>query len=545
MDIWIKAAQLFLSLAILVTLHEFGHFLPARLFKTRIEKFYLFFNPWFSLFRYKKVNGVKKTAWFKKDSPKEWKEDENTTEWGLGWLPLGGYVKIAGMMDESMDKEQLKQPVQDWEFRSKSPWKRLIIMVGGVTVNLILGFLIYICVVFVWGQTQAKPTDLKYGLSVHPYLQKYNIVSGDKVIECEGSPVESIEDLNKEILLRDARKLKILHADGKVSNVTLPENIDMELFENGAFPAFGLRSKITKVVEVVAKSPAEKAGLKKNDVIHAINGKEIEFFDDLQSALFAAKGKSAGLIVLRGPLKVDEIIPLSNAAKAGLQKNDVILAIKGKEIEFFEDLQGAFSALKDTSAGLTVLRGKSPSDTVRLTIKVDSVGKVDFKASNDTVRLTTQVNSDGTIGFQPSAISAENDTVFRTIKHGFLESVSVGFQLGKNTLGDYVSQFKFLFTKKGASSIGGFASIGNMFPPVWDWQLFWLNTALLSIILAFMNILPIPALDGGHVVFLIYEIITGKEAPTKVLEVAQYIGIILLLGLMVYANGNDLIRWLF
>ena len=540
MDIWIKAAQLFLSLAILVTLHEFGHFLPAKLFKTRIEKFYLFFNPWFSLFRFKKVNGIKKTAWFTKDSPKEWKEDENTTEWGLGWLPLGGYVKIAGMMDESMDKEQLKQPVQDWEFRSKSPWKRLIIMVGGVTVNLILGFLIYICVVFVWGQTQAKPTDLKHGLSVHPYLQKYNLVSGDKVVELDGNPVLSVEELNKEILLRDARKLKILHADGKVSTVTLPENIDMELFTNGAFPAFGYRSK-TKVDEVVAKSPAEKAGLKKNDVIRAINGKEIEFFDDLQGALFAAKGKSAGLIVLRGPLKVDEIIPLSNAAKAGLQKNDIILEIKGKEIEFVEDLQGAFSALKDTSAGLTVLRGKSPSDTVRLTIKVDSVGKVDFKASNDTVRLTTQVNSDGTIGFQ----TTKDSSAIKTAYYGFFESVAVGFQFGKNTLGDYVSQFKFLFTKKGASSIGGFAAIGNMFPPVWDWQLFWLNTALLSIILAFMNILPIPALDGGHVVFLIYEIITGKEAPAKVLEVAQYIGIILLLGLMVYANGNDLIRWLF
>ena len=467
MDIWIKAAQLFLSLAILVTLHEFGHFLPARLFKTRIEKFYLFFNPWFSLFRYKKVNGVKKTAWFKKDSPKEWKEDENTTEWGLGWLPLGGYVKIAGMMDESMDKEQLKQPVQDWEFRSKSPWKRLIIMVGGVTVNLILGFLIYICVVFVWGQTQAKPTDLKHGLSVHPYLQKYNLVSGDKVVELDGDPVLSVEELNKEILLRDARKLKILHADGKISTVTLPENIDMELFTNGAFPAFGYRSKTTKVDEVVPKSPAKKAGLQKNDVILSINGKKIEFFDELQGAFYAVKGKTAELTVLRG------------------------------------------------------------------------------KTLSDTTLLTTKVNSDGTIGFQTSTKLAEDSSAIKTAYYGFFESVVVGFQFGKNTLGDYVSQFKFLFTKKGASSLGGFASIGNMFPPVWDWQLFWLNTALLSIILAFMNILPIPALDGGHVVFLIYEIITGKEAPAKVLEVAQYIGIILLLGLMVYANGNDLIRWLF
>lgn len=467
MDIWIKAAQLFLSLAILVTLHEFGHFLPARLFKTRIEKFYLFFNPWFSLFRFKKVNGVNKTAWFTKESPKEWKEDENTTEWGLGWLPLGGYVKIAGMMDESMDKEQLKQPVQDWEFRSKSPWKRLIIMVGGVTVNLILGFLIYICVVFVWGQTQAKPDDLKHGMSVHPYLQKYNIVSGDKIVELDGNAVLSIEELNKEILLRGARKLKVKHVDGSFSSVTFPKNIDSELFEKGAFPAFGLRSKTTKVDEVVPKSPAEKAGLQKNDVILIIDGNQIVYYDDLQRSLFSKKQKSAEILVARGE---------------------------------------------------------------------------NFK---DTVLLNSKVNADGTIGFMTTTKLAEDSTAIKTVYYGFFESVAVGYRFGTNTLSDYIAQFKFVFTKKGATSIGGFAAIGNMFPPVWDWQAFWLNTALLSIILAFMNILPIPALDGGHVVFLIYEIITGKEAPAKVLEVAQYIGIILLLGLMVYANGNDLVRWLF
>lgn len=463
MDILIQAAQLFLSLAILVTLHEFGHFLPARLFKTRIEKFYLFFNPYFSLFRFKKVNGVKKSVWFTKESPKEWAEDENTTEWGLGWLPLGGYVKIAGMIDESMDTEQMKQPAQDWEFRSKKAWQRLIIMIGGVTVNLILGFLIYICVIFFWGQTQIKPSELKNGLSVHPYMAKYDIRSGDKVLQLDGKDVLNLDDLNKGIFLRDGRKLKVEHADGSIETIVLPKNVDSELFQAGAFPAFNLRSKANKVKEIIYDSPAQKAGLKEKDVILAVNAQPIKFFDDLQTSLYAVKGKKANLDVLRG---------------------------------------------------------------------------------KDTLHITTKVKADGTIGFQTNAKLIVDSSALKTVYYSFGESIAVGFTYGSNTLTDYVAQFKFVFTKKGASSLGGFASIGNMFPPMWDWHAFWLNTALLSIILAFMNILPIPALDGGHVVFLLYEMITGKEAPQKVLEYAQYVGIFLLLGLMIYANGNDLLRYL-
>lgn len=464
MDILIKAAQLFLSLAILVTLHEFGHFLPARFFKTRIEKFYLFFNPWLSLFRFKKVNGVNKTAWFTRESPKEWEEDKNTTEWGFGWLPLGGYVKIAGMVDESMDTEQLNKPPQEWEFRSKKAWQRLIIMVGGVTVNLVLGFIIYIGVIFVWGQTLVNPSDLKNGMSVHPYLEKYDLKSGDKVLALEGEKVEDIDDLNKEILLRNARTLKVQHADGSLQIIILPENIDTELFQVGALPAFSLRSKANTVEEVIKGSLAEKANLKEKDILLSINNRPLVFFDDLQSSLYALRGKKATLEVLRG---------------------------------------------------------------------------------KDTLKIVSNVKADGTIGFQTQAEIILDSAAIKTVNYGFGESISVGFKYGRNTLTDYVAQFKFVFTKKGATSLGGFASIGNMFPPVWDWQLFWLNTALLSIILAFMNILPIPALDGGHVVFLLYEIITGKEAPQKVLEYAQYVGIILLLGLMVYANGNDIIRIFF
>ncbi|MCF8411101.1 MAG: site-2 protease family protein, partial [Crocinitomicaceae bacterium] len=207
MDFWIKAAQLFLSLAILVTLHELGHFLPARLFKTRVEKFYLFFNPWLSIFRTKKLNGKRVYSWFSKESPKSWEKEPDKTEWGLGWLPLGGYVKIAGMIDESMDKEQLDKPSESWEFRSKPAWQRLIIMVGGVTVNLVLGFLIYIGVVFFWGKEEIKASDIKHGLAVHAYLAKYNIQSGDNIIEVDGNPVVSPNELNKEVLLRDAKVL--------------------------------------------------------------------------------------------------------------------------------------------------------------------------------------------------------------------------------------------------------------------------------------------------------------------------------------------------
>jgi regulator of sigma E protease len=464
MEFWIKAAQLFLSLAILVTLHELGHFLPAKLFKTRIEKFYLFFNPWFSFFRYKKVNGVKKTSWFSKETPNDWKEDENSTEWGLGWLPLGGYVKIAGMVDESMDTEQLKNPAQPWEFRSKKAWQRLIIMIGGVTVNLILGYVIYIGVIFMWGQTELKQEKLQAGLSVHPYLNKYNLKSGDIVLSLNGEKVFNSDDINKCILLRGARKIKVKHIDGSIENISLPKNVDQELFQAGAMPIFGLRSKANEVDLVLPGSPAQKAKLKKGDKILAVNEKTVVYFDDLQSELYAFKGKSVMLNILRG---------------------------------------------------------------------------------TDTLFLKSKVKSDGTIGFQTKTKVIIDSGAIQNRKYGFAESVSVGFDYGTNTLTDYIAQFKFVFTKKGASSIGGFAAIGNMFPPIWDWQAFWLNTALLSIILAFMNILPIPALDGGHVVFLLYEMITGKEAPQKILEYAQYVGIALLLALMIYANGNDLIRWLF
>lgn len=469
MDIWIKAAQLFLSLAILVTLHELGHFIPAKLFKTRIEKFYLFFNPWFSLLRYKKVKGKKKYAWFTKESPKDWKEDEQTTEWGLGWLPLGGYVKIAGMIDESMDKEQMEKPAEPWEFRSKPAWQRLIIMIGGVTVNLLLGFFIYTMVLFAWGRVQINPQKMSHGASVHPYLtEKYGLNSGDQILKVDGETLTDLDELNKIIMLRDLSSLTVKHENGLTETIAIPEDIGSELFENGAFPAFGMRAKSSFIESVEAGSLAEEAGLKSKDRIIEINGKQLEYFDHIQSALYQNKNKAVMLSVIR----------------------------------------------EDENKAL------------------------------DTLVLEAKVDPDGKLGFAVGISEVADSSSVESIAYTFGNSIVEGTKYGLNTLGDYVSQFKFIFTKKGAGSIGGFATIGNLFPPVWDWQAFWMQTALLSIILAFMNILPIPALDGGHVVFLIYEMVTGKEAPQKVLEYAQYVGIFLLLGLMVYANGNDLIRWI-
>ena len=468
MDIWIKAAQLFLSLAILVTLHELGHFIPAKLFKTRIEKFYLFFNPWVSLFRYKKVNGKKKYSWFSKSSPEEWNEDQQTTEWGIGWLPLGGYVKIAGMIDESMDKEQLEKPAEPWEFRSKPAWQRLIIMIGGVTVNLFLGLFIYIMVLFAWGQVQINPEKLTHGASIHPYLEKYGLHSGDQILEVDGEKLENLNELNKIIMLRDISTIKVRHENNQVQTVSLPEDIGSELFQAGAFPVFGMRMQGASVENVTPNLGAEKAGVKSKDILFSVNNEEVVYWDEIQKHLYNNKGKTVDLQVLR---------------------------------------QG-------------------------------DAGKL------DTITLKSKVDHEGKIGFEVAIGSFEDSSAIESKTYSFAESISRGTAYGINTLTDYVAQFKFIFTKKGAGSIGGFAAIGNMFPPVWDWQAFWLNTALLSIILAFMNILPIPALDGGHVVFLIYEMVSGKEAPQRVLEIAQYVGIFLLLGLMIYANGNDLIRWI-
>lgn len=441
MDFWIRAAQLILSLSILIVLHEFGHFIPARLFKIRVEKFYLFFNPYFSLF----------------------KKQIGQTEWGIGWLPLGGYVKIAGMVDESMDKDQMAQPAKPDEFRAKPAWQRLIVMIGGVVVNVIVGFALYIMILAVWGENKIDHSKLQNGIAVHPYMQQFGFRSGDKILTMDGQKVTDLDKLSAEIMIFDKRHFTVQHADGTTQNITLPEDIGYQMFYNGAEQAFTFRSFMEQI---------------------------------------------------------DSIKPMSTAAAMKLQKGDKFLTIAGKDFTFHDEFTSLVYANRGKKTDFQVLRG------------------------NDTLNLTAKIKKEGELGIFTGRTPTTDTSAIYHVDYSFGASIGAGISKGYRTLYMNVAQFKYVFTKKGASSVGGFASIGKLFPTTWDWQAFWALTAFISIALAFMNILPIPALDGGHVVFLLYEIITRREPAQRVLEVAQYIGFFLLIGLLLYANGNDIIKWI-
>ena len=431
---FIKASQLLLSLSILIVLHELGHFIPARFFGTRVEKFFLFFDIKFALFK-KKIG---------------------ETVYGVGWLPLGGYVKISGMIDESMDKEQMQKPPQPWEFRSKPPWQRLIIMLGGVTVNLILGFLIYIMIMFIWGKTILTEINVPNGLEVSPLVEELGFQDGDIILSFDGAPLENLNDASRILLLRSPETARVRHADGTTETITIPDDFGHQLFASGQRPFSPL--VVAKIKSVVSESPAEQAGLVSGDIIRGINGEDINSWQEVLQT-FADYDKSE----LELSIERDGLI------------NTYSMAVR-----------------EDNTIG----------------VRVESPGLTELTYSLD-------------------------------------ESFTEGIRYGYWTLYDYVAQFKFVFTKQGASQLGGFGTIGNLFPGTWDWQAFWHTTALISIILAFMNVLPIPALDGGHVMFLAYEMITGRKPHDRVMEVAQMIGIFLLLGLFVYANANDFIRYLF
>lgn len=436
MEILIKGGQLILSLSLLIVLHELGHYLPARWFKTRVEKFYLFFDYKFSLFK-KKI----------KD-----------TEWGIGWIPLGGYVKIAGMIDESMDKEQMKKDPQPDEFRSKKSWQRLIIMIGGIVVNFIVGILIYCMVFFVWGEDYYTMDDFKNGFAVHETMEKYGFRDGDKVLDVDGVTPRDILDVNVMIMLRGAHNIHVIHADGTDETIALHEDIEWELFKSDGMSPFTPR--VYSVVGYVDSTMnAQKAGILAGDSVVSINGAPTLFYDQFVTEVQKNKGQTVSMSLFRNqnPMTVD--------------------------------------------------------------VLVDSTGRVGVA-----MKKITDV-------FPPH----HND-------YSFGESFSEGFGMAYNTLHDYAVQMKFVFTSKGASSIGGFASFGAMFAPVWDWHSFWMLTAFISIILAFMNFLPIPALDGGHIMFLLYEMITGRKPGDKFMEYAQMVGIILLLGLLLFANANDIYK---
>ena len=435
----IKALQLMLSLSILVLVHEFGHFIFARIFKTRVEKFYLFFNPWFTVFKYKPKN--------------------NETEFGLGWLPLGGYCKIAGMIDESMDKEQMQQPPQPYEFRAKPVGQRLMIMIGGVLFNFILALFIYSMILFTWGESYIPLKNMKMGMEYSDTFKNIGFQDGD-------------------ILLRT-------------------NNVELERFDSNAF----------------------RAVINAQSVTVLRNGQEtnISIPEDIMKRVLNEK---QGFANTRYPLVVKELEnDKSGAALAGLQAGDSIVCVNSEITPTYEDVANLLNREKDKEILLSFYRNGTE---MSLPVKVDSSGKL------------------GVYGQSPGELYASV-----SISYGFFQSFPAGYRLGINTLKGYVSDMKYVFTKEGASNLGGFGAIGNLFPATWDWYTFWMMTAFLSIILAFMNILPIPALDGGHVLFLIYEVITRRKPSDKFMEYAQIAGMILVFGLVLYANGNDIFRFFF
>ena len=433
----IKAGQLLLCLSILVVLHELGHFLPAKWFKCRVEKFYLFFDPWFSLFK-KKIGD---------------------TVYGIGWLPLGGYVKISGMIDESMDKEQMKQPPQPWEFRSKPAWQRLIIMLGGVTVNLLLGFFLFAMILWVWGERRLPVDNMKYGIAVGAVSESAGLKSGDYIVSIDNKPVKDYFSITRDIILDEAKTIQVKRNDSLI-NITIPQG-----------------------------------------TINSLIKSKMPFIEPRALAI------------------VDTVIPSYKVfTQDSLYKGDRVIALNNNPISFYDEYKKEKFKYKNQEITLKVLR------------------------SNDTVLVKAKTDSLGTIGFW---VDAEELSGAYYQKYGLFSAFPAGVRKGWNTLVMNVKNFKLLFTSKevkAKESLGSFISIGNMFAPKWDWEVFWSMTALLSIVLAFMNILPIPGLDGGHVLFTLYEIITGRKPSDKFMEYAQIVGMVILLGIMAYALGLDFWR---
>lgn len=465
----IKALQFMLAISLLVLLHEGGHFLFSKLFGVRVEKFYLFFNPWFSLFKFK---------------PKK-----SDTTYGIGWVPLGGYCKISGMIDESMDTEQMKQPAQPYEFRSKPAWQRLLIMIGGVLVNFLLALFIYAMCLFTWGEDYIRPKDMAQGMLFNKEAKALGFQDHDILV---GTNLGEFKDAKADMYrgLANATEVYVIR-DGKQLTINTPGNLDLlSMLKN--VPMF-VQPYVPAVVDSVSpKSAAERMGLQKSDRILSLNGKQIDSF----SAFTYEAGRST---------------------------------------DMFTCAQTHADTVKALAAVLTVERQvEGKTDTLTLKGQFDAVSAGGFSplSKGEPMRLV--------LGYMPQ----QPQYKVTHVDYGFFESFPAGVKYGCKVLSGYVGDMKYLFSAEGAKSLGGFGAIGSLFPSQWDWHSFWLMTAFLSIILAFMNILPIPALDGGHVLFLLYEMIARRKPSENFMIYAEYIGIGVLLLLMVMANLNDILRFL-
>lgn len=436
MEILIKVVQLLLSLSILVIFHEFGHYIAARIFKTRVEKFYLFFDPWFSLFKFKK----------------------GETEYGVGWVPLGGYVKISGMIDESLDREQMKLPPQPWEFRSKPAWQRLIIMLAGVTVNVLLAIAIYIVMLMVWGEQYLPTSQVKYGITVDSLGYEMGLRNGDRILTVDHKTVEDFASIPKTIILEEAKSIQVIRNDQPL-DIKIPAGI------------------ISKMI----------------------------------------KHTSADFISVRFPFEAAKFSNGSPAEAAGIKINDRIIGLNDSLLLFFDQFRSEIQKYKNTAVRVMVLRG---SDTLRIQVNVPKEGLIGVYPKNPADFLTFSEKDYNLISAMPAGAVKTFDGAW-----------------------NYVKSIKLLFSQEKAyESVGGFISIGNIFPSTWNWHAFWSLTAFLSIMLAILNVLPIPALDGGHVMFLLYEIIFRRKPSDKFMEYAQIVGMVLLFGLLIFANGQDIMK---
>ena len=442
----IRALQLMMSLSLLVIIHEGGHFFFAKLFKVRVTKFYLFFDPWFSLFKFKPKN--------------------SETEYGVGWLPLGGYVQIAGMVDETQSSEDLNHPVENWEFRAKPAWQRLLIMVGGVMMNFLLALFIYSMILFKWGDQYVSLQDMTYGMEFNERAEEIGFRDGDILLSADDQPLTRL-DVDMLRAITEARVVKV-NRGGQEVEVYMPE---------------------VSLLDVAKEIPA--------------------FVEPLL------------------PNVVDSVIPGRPFAEVGIRPGDKLLAVNGESLSSYNAFVNKLAALRSEAEA-------EGQKTVDFTLVYARSGV------NDTISV--QTDSLFMVGATSKVLA---DYKVTTKEYGFFEAFPAGIALGVNTLKGYVNDMKYVFTAEGAKSVGGFGTIGSIFPKVWDWHRFWEMTAFLSIILAFMNILPIPALDGGHVLFLLYEIIARRKPSDKFMERAQMVGMILLFGLLIWANFNDVVRFLF